>query len=337
MEKIDVTALGELLIDFTENGVSGQGNPLYEANPGGAPCNVLAMLAKLGHRTAFIGKAGNDFFGKQLKSAIESVGICSDYLYMDNEIHTTLAMVHTFPDGDRDFSFYRNPGADMMLTEAEVPEELIRNSRIFHFGTLSMTHEGVRRATQKAIRTAEEAGVLISFDPNLRPPLWKSLDEAKEQVLYGLAHCRILKISDNEIQWLTGREDFTEGVEWINARYTIPLILVSLGKQGSRAYYRGKQVEAAPFLRGDTVETTGAGDTFCGCVLHHILEHGIEELEENGLREMLTFANAAASLITTKKGALRVMPSQEEIRNSIAEAHRQADIAPEGECPQTQE
>lgn len=331
MEKIDVTALGELLIDFTENGVSGQGNPLYEANPGGAPCNVLAMLAKLGHRTAFVGKVGNDFFGKQLKAAIEGAGICPDFLYLDNEIHTTLALVHTFPDGDRDFSFYRNPGADMMLTETEVPEELIRNSKIFHFGTLSMTHEGVRRATKKAIRIAEEAGVLISFDPNLRPPLWESLDEAKEQVLYGLDHCRILKISDNEIQWLTGREDFTEGVEWINARYHIPLILVSLGKQGSRAYYRGTMVEAAPFLRRDTVETTGAGDTFCGCVLHYILEHGLEEFTESGLREMLTFANAAASLITTKKGALRVMPSQEEIRNSIAKAHRQPDAAPDGE------
>lgn len=331
MEKIDVTALGELLIDFTENGVSGQGNPLYEANPGGAPCNVLAMLAKLGYRTAFVGKVGNDFFGKQLKAAIEGAGICPDFLYLDNEIHTTLALVHTFPDGDRDFSFYRNPGADMMLTETEVPEEVIRHSGIFHFGTLSMTHEGVRRATKKAIRIAEEAGVLISFDPNLRPPLWESLDEAKEQVLYGLDHCRILKISDNEIQWLTGREDFTEGVEWINARYHIPLILVSLGKWGSRAYYRGTMVEAAPFLRRDTVETTGAGDTFCGCVLHYILEHGLEELTESGLREMLTFANAAASLITTKKGALRVMPSQEEIRNSIAEAHRQTDAAPDGE------
>lgn len=318
MSKYDVVALGELLIDFTENGVSKQGNPLFEANPGGAPCNVLAMLAKLGHKTAFIGKVGKDFFGEQLKAAITEVGIDASYLNMDEKVHTTLALVHTYPDGDRDFSFYRNPGADMMLREAEVPEELIRNTKVFHFGTLSMTHEGVRMATKKAIQIAEEAGVMLSFDPNLRPPLWDSMDTAKEQVLYGLAHCHILKISDNEIQWLTGKEDYTEGVEWINERFNIPLILVSMGKQGSRAYYKGKMAEAAPLLREDTIETTGAGDTFCGCVLHYIVEHGLDKLEEQQLREMLTFANAAASLITTKKGALRVMPSKKEIESSIS-------------------
>lgn len=316
MEKTDVTAMGELLIDFTENGISVQGNPLYEANPGGAPCNVLAMLAKLGHRVAFIGKVGNDFFGTQLKAAIEEAGICSKYLYTDNEVHTTLAMVHTFPDGDRDFSFYRNPGADMMLTEQEIPEELIKNSRIFHFGTLSMTHDGVRMATKHAVETAKNAGVLVSFDPNLRPPLWESLEQAKEQVLYGLSQCDILKISDNEAQWLTGQEDFTECVKWILNRYNISLILVSLGKQGSRAYYQGKMVKAMPILRADTIETTGAGDTFCGCVLHYILEYGLENLSEEQLKEMLMFANSAASLITTKKGALKVMPSKEEIQEN---------------------
>lgn len=313
MKKYDVTALGELLIDFTENGVSGQGNPLFEANPGGAPCNVLAMLTKLGHKTAFIGKVGDDFFGKQLKEAIEEVGIDSTGLCMDKEIHTTLAMVHTYPDGDRDFSFYRNPGADMMLKESEVKEELIKESKLFHFGTLSMTHEDVRKATKKAIQIAEEAGDIISFDPNLREPLWNSLDEAKEQILYGLSHCHILKISDNEIQWLTGQEDYTDGVKWILERYQIPLILVSMGKEGSRAYYGGKMVEVKPFIQKNTVETTGAGDTFCGCVLHYICEHGLENLTEENLFEMLQFANAAASIITTRKGALRVMPEEKEI------------------------
>lgn len=313
MKKYDVTALGELLIDFTENGVSGQGNPLFEANPGGAPCNVLAMLTKLGHKTAFIGKVGDDFFGKQLKEAIEEVGIDSTGLCMDKEIHTTLAMVHTYPDGDRDFSFYRNPGADMMLKESEVKEELIKESKLFHFGTLSMTHEDVRKATKKAIQIAEEAGNIISFDPNLREPLWNSLDEAKEQILYGLSHCHILKISDNEIQWLTGQEDYTDGVKWILERYQIPLILVSMGKEGSRAYYGEKMVEVKPFIQKNTIETTGAGDTFCGCVLHYICEHGLENLTEENLFEMLQFANAAASIITTRKGALRVMPEEKEI------------------------
>ena len=317
MKKYDVVALGELLIDFTENGRSNQGNPLFEANPGGAPCNVLAMLTKLGHKTAFIGKVGNDFFGEQLRSAITEVGIDSSGLCIDEEIHTTLAMVHTYPDGDRDFSFYRNPGADMMLSENEIPEAIIKNAGIFHFGTLSMTHEGVRNATKKAIHIAEEAGKLLSFDPNLRPPLWKSMDEAKEQVLYGLGHCQILKISDNEIQWLTGEEDYTDGVKWIRERYQIPLILVSMGKAGSRAYYHESVVEVKPFLQKNTIETTGAGDTFCGCVLHYICEHGIEGLTEENLMEMLTFANAAASIITTRKGALRVMPEKEEIRELL--------------------
>ena len=314
MKKYDVTALGELLIDFTENGKSSQGNPLFEANPGGAPCNVLAMLAKLGHDTAFIGKVGNDFFGEQLRAAIKEVGIDDTGLCTDEKIHTTLAMVHTYPDGDRDFSFYRNPGADMMLNKAEIREDILKDTKIFHFGTLSMTHEGVREATKAAIHIAEEAGAVISFDPNLRPPLWESLDEAREQVLYGLGHCQILKISDNEIQWLTGEEDYTAGVNWILERYQIPLILVSMGKEGSRAYYNEMMVEVKPFLQENTIETTGAGDTFCGCVLHYVCEHGINGLKEENLAEMLTFANAAASIITTRKGALRVMPEEKEIK-----------------------
>lgn len=313
MKNYDVTALGELLIDFTENGTSGQGNPLFEANPGGAPCNVLAMLARLGHKTAFIGKVGKDFFGEQLKAAITESGIDAAYLRMDEQVHTTLAMVHTFADGDRDFSFYRDPGADMMLTEGEVPQELIQDSRIFHFGTLSMTHEGVRAATKKAVQTARESGAVISFDPNLRPPLWKSLDDAARQTLYGMGQCQILKISDNEIQWITGEKDYSKGVAWIRERYQIPLILVSMGKDGSRAYYGGCMVEEAPFLQENTIETTGAGDTFCACVLHYILEHGLEGLTEGQLREMLVFANAAASLVTTREGALRVMPGREEV------------------------
>ena len=314
MKKYDVTALGELLIDFTENGKSSQGNPLFEANPGGAPCNVLAMLAKLGHKTAFIGKVGNDFFGEQLRTAIKEAGIDDTGLCTDEKIHTTLAMVHTYPDGDRDFSFYRNPGADMMLNKAEIREDILKDTKIFHFGTLSMTHEGVREATKVAIHIAEEAGAVISFDPNLRPPLWESLDEAREQVLYGLGHCQILKISDNEIQWLTGEEDYTAGVNWILEIYQIPLILVSMGKEGSRAYYNEMMVEVKPFLQENTIETTGAGDTFCGCVLHYVCEHGINGLKEENLAEMLTFANAAASIITTRKGALRVMPEEKEIK-----------------------
>ena len=321
MKKYDVTALGELLIDFTENGRSAQGNPTFEANPGGAPCNVLAMLSKLGNKTAFIGKVGDDFFGKQLRDAIIEVGIDASYLLKD-EVHTTLALVHNRPDGDRDFSFYRNPGADMMLTEDEVPEELIKNSKIFHFGTLSMTHKGVREATKKALEIAKNAGVMISFDPNLRPPLWDSLETAREQVLYGLGFCDVLKISDNEIEWLTGENDYTAGVEWIRKRYNIPLILVSMGRDGSRAYYDGGSskkimVEEKAFLQKNTVDTTGAGDTFFGCILHYLCRYDISELNETLLTEMLRFANAAASIVTTRKGALRVMPDVSEVKRLL--------------------
>ena len=317
MKQFDVTALGELLIDFTENGLSNQGNYLLEANPGGAVCNVLAMLAKLGKKTAYIGKVGDDFLGRHLKEVVEAVGIDTRNLLLDDQAHTTLAFVHTYPDGDRDFSFYRNPGADMNLRAEEVNEELIAQSRVFHFGSLSMTHPGVREATKKALRIAKEQGCLISYDPNLRPPLWNTLEEAKEQIAFGMTQCDILKISDNEIQWFTGEEDFDAGIRILQDTYHIPLILLSMGRDGSRAYYRGMRVEAAPFLQKNTIETTGAGDTFCACVINYVLEHGLEDLGEEDLRQMLRYANAAASLITTRKGALRVMPQPEDVERLL--------------------
>ena len=317
MKKFDVVALGELLIDFTENGTSGQGNPIYEANPGGAPCNVLAMLTKLGRKTAFIGKVGRDIFGNRLKTTLNEVRIDTSNLVMDDEVRTTLAFVETFADGDRDFSFYRNPGADMMLREEEVDLAMVKDTQIFHFGTLSMTHEGVRNATKKAIAAAKEAGAVISFDPNLREPLWKSLDDAREQVSYGLSQCDVLKISDNEIQWFTGEEDFDAGIAKLRQQYDISLIMLSMGKDGSRAYYKDLCVEVKPFLQENTIETTGAGDTFGGCCLHYVLENGLHNLNKENLTEMLTFANAAASIITTRKGALRVMPEKAEVLKLI--------------------
>ena len=317
MKKFDVIALGELLIDFTDNGLSSQGNTLFEANPGGAVCNVLAMLNKAGRKTAFIGKVGQDIFGNKLKAVLEEVGIDTSNMLMDEEVRTTLAFVQTLAGGDRDFSFYRNPGADMMLKASELKEELIADTKIFHYGTLSMTHEGVREATKKAIAIAKENGAILSFDPNLRPPLWKTLDDAREQVAYGLSQCDVLKISDNEIQWFTGEEDFDAGIAKLRAQYQIPLILLSMGRDGSRAYYKDLRVEVAPFLQENTIETTGAGDTFGGSCLHHVLKYGLENLDEEKLRKMLTFANAAASIITTRKGALRVMPSVEEVEALI--------------------
>ncbi len=320
MKSFDVVALGELLIDFTENGESAQGNPMLEANPGGAPCNVLAMLNKLGKKTAFIGKVGNDTFGHMLKDAVSESGTDVTGLVMDDKVHTTLAFVHTFPDGEREFSFYRNPGADMMLTKSEVMEDIIKAGRIFHFGTLSSTHEGVREATRYAIDIAKENGLLISFDPNLREPLWDSLDDARREIEYGLSKCDILKISDNELEFMTGTTDYSEGVQQLREKYDIKIIFVTLGKEGSRAYYKDMIVEAPPFMEVRTIEKTGAGDTFCGCALSYILEHGTDDLTEENLKELVIFANAGASLITTKKGALKVMPEKAEIEALAKEA-----------------
>ena len=318
MAEFDVCALGELLIDFTENGISENGNPIMEANPGGAPCNVLAMLNKQGYKTAFIGKVGNDIFGRQLKAVVREAGINTDGLVTDESVNTTLAFVHTLPGGDREFSFYRNPGADMMLSESDIDYKLVQNSRIFHFGSLSMTGEICEAATKKAVETAKESGAIISFDPNLRENLWDSLDKAREKIAYGISECDILKISDNEVEFLFGTTDYDKGAALLKEKYNIPLILITLGKDGSRAYYRGRKVEAAPFLQEKTIETTGAGDTFCASTLNYVLEHGLEDLTDENLAELLTFANAAASLITTKKGALRVMPERDEVLDFIA-------------------
>lgn len=313
MEKeYDVIALGELLIDFAASGQSEQGNSLFEACPGGAPCNVLALLNKMGKRTAFVGKVGEDQFGILLRNTITEAGIDASCLVTDSTVNTTLAFVHTYPDGDREFSFYRDPGADMMLRAEEVDPDFIRQAKIFHFGTLSMTHDGVRAATKKAVRAAKDGGCLISFDPNLRPPLWTSLDLAREQMEYGFGVCDILKISDNEIQFVSGKEDFDEGIAYLQGKYKIPLILLTMGKDGSRAYYRGMRVEH-PGFSVRTIETTGAGDTFCGSVLTYILEHDLESLTGEQLGEMLTFSNAAAAIVTTKKGAIKAMPDRKDV------------------------
>ena len=320
MKRYDVVALGELLIDFTENGTSAQGNPVFEANPGGAPCNVLAMLRKLDRCCAFVGKVGNDMFGQQLKAVAEEAGIDMSGLRMDDTVHTTLAFVKTYEDGDRDFSFYRNPGADMMLTEDELPMDMIRDTRIFHFGTLSMTHEGVRQATRAAVLAAKQAGAIISFDPNLRPPLWDSLNEARAQMLWGLSQADVVKIADNEIEFLTDTSDYDKGARILRERFPgIRLLNVTAGANGSYAFCADRKVFVPSFLLGGTIETTGAGDTFCASVLDFVLERGLDGLSRDDLRTMLRFANAAAYLVTTRRGAIRSMPQRLQVEAILNE------------------
>lgn len=205
----------------------------------------------------------------------------------------------------------------MMLCEGDLNEELIKACKIFHYGSLSMTDEVCEQATKSAIKLAKESGVLLSFDPNLREPLWRSLEEAKQKIDYGMQQCDILKISDNEIVWFTGTEDYEEGIRMLQEEYRIPLILLSLGKDGSRAYYHDTKAEVPAFIQNGTIETTGAGDTFCACVLNYVLDHGWKAYTKKELEEMLIFANAAASVITTRKGALRVMPTKKEVEELV--------------------
>lgn len=313
-KSIDVVALGELLVDFTCNGTSAQGNPFYEANPGGAPCNVLAMLAKLGKHTAFIGKVGEDQFGQFLHQVACEAGISMDGLVIDPHNHTTLAFVKTAKNGDRDFSFYRDPGADALLTPDEVPEKVLAQSKIFHFGSLSLTGEPVRSATHKAVALAQAAGCILSFDPNLRPPLWDSLEHAREQIHWGLGHCDVAKISDDELLFLSGETDFDAGAAKLMEQFpNLRLVNVTAGAQGSISYYQGLRVFQPGLSLGGVIETTGAGDTFCACVLNFLLEHGLDHLTAQDLSHMLRFANAAAYLVTTRRGAIRSMPELEQV------------------------
>ncbi len=313
----DVVALGELLVDFTERGVSERGNLLFEANPGGAPCNFLAMLAKLGRRTAFIGKVGDDAFGRMLCTRAAGAGIDVSGVRFDADFPTTLAVVHNTPGGDREFSFYRNPGADVMLRAEEVDMAKIESSHVFHFGTLSATSEPARSATYAAVECAKRSGCVVSFDPNLRLNLWPDAGSAREQIACGLSRCDVLKISDDEIEFMTGEKDISRGVEILLARRNIPLVLATMGPEGSRAFYRGRSVFAPPFRMPGMIDATGAGDTFCGCAVHFVLKYGLDDLSEAKLTEMLTFANAAAALVTTRRGALCVMPEPQDILSLV--------------------
>lgn len=314
----DVVALGELLIDFIQCGNSENGTPVFEANPGGAPGNVLAMLKKLDFHVGFIGKVGRDSFGDMLARILEDTGISSEGLVFDEEVNTTLAMVHTTADGDRDFSFYRKPGADIMLKPEEVCLKMIEECRIFHFGSLSLTDEPAAGATKLAVETAKMAGKLISFDPNLRIPLWEDLKKAEDAIWYGIENCDILKIADNEIKWLTGTDDYDEGVRRIRERSDASLINVTLGRKGSISYYKDKKVFVDAVYSGETVDTTGAGDTFCANVLGYVLKNGMQNLTEEDMEKMLLFANTAASIVTTRKGAICSMPGNMEIKTLLS-------------------
>lgn len=311
---IDVVALGELLIDFACLSADEDGYPTMAAHPGGAPANFLAALHKFGAKTALMGKVGTDAFGKMLTGTLQKAGIETRGIVHADDVFTTLAFV-TFDDqGDREFSFSRKPGADTCITFDELDLSLIDESKIFHFGTLSLTDEPARTTTQQAVAYAKSKGKLITYDPNLRKPLWKSMDEAKEQLIWGLKQADVVKISDEEVEFLFGL-GVEEGAKYILDNFGVKLVFVTCGPDGcffQNAVASGK----VPALSGiHVIDTTGAGDIFGGSAVWKLLEIGKapETLTEAELRDVVSFACTSAGISTTRSGGISGVPEYQEV------------------------
>lgn len=311
---IDVVALGELLIDFACLSTDEDGYPTMAAHPGGAPANFLAALHKFGAKTALMGKVGTDAFGKMLTGTLQKAGIETRGIVHADDVFTTLAFV-TFDDqGDREFSFSRKPGADTCITFDELDLSLIDESKIFHFGTLSLTDEPARTTTQQAVAYAKSKGKLITYDPNLRKPLWKSMDEAMEQLIWGLKQADVVKISDEEVEFLFGL-GVEEGAKYILDNFGVKLVFVTCGPDGcffQNAVASGK----VPALSGiHVIDTTGAGDIFGGSAVWKLLEIGKapETLTEAELRDVVSFACTSAGISTTRSGGISSVPEYQEV------------------------
>ena len=316
---IDVVALGELLIDFTMIGADESGYPTMAAHPGGAPANFLAALAKYGRKTALLGKVGTDKFGRLLTDTLQSAGIHTRGLIAAEDVFTTLAFVTLDETGDREFSFSRKPGADTCIRFEEIDTALIDEAKVFHFGTLSLTDEPARETTQRAVAYAEERGKLITFDPNLRRPLWKELDEAKKQMLWGLEQADVVKISDEEVEFLFGMAP-EAGAEHILKNFGVKLVFVTCGAEG--CFFMNEQASGhVPSLAGvKAVDTTGAGDIFGGSAVYGLMEMGKapEQLNKAEIEKIVRFACAAAGLSTQKHGGISSVPALDDVMRSMS-------------------
>ena len=321
MKQYDILALGECLVDLVCS--EADGKILMEGNPGGAPANVLAMAAKLGKRTALISKVGQDNFGPFLCGHVAAAGIDTDYIVMDREHPTTLAIVKLDETGNRSFSFYRDRSADVMLSEEELPEEAIASAKVLQFGSLSLVCDPVRSATFAALKLAKEAGVKVSYDPNWRPPLWLSEEAGRTMMLKGMEYADYVKVSDEEVALLTGESDLEKGAAKLLAEYSMEFLAVTMGPAGSMVFNR-KASAFAPAYKIDCVDTTGAGDAFWGAALTYILEgsKAIAEYSADELRALADFANAGGSLVSTKKGAIPAMPSREAMLAAVESGER---------------
>ena len=315
---IDVIALGELLIDFATQSTDSDGYPTMAAHPGGAPANFLAALTKFGAKTALMGKVGSDTFGKLLLSTLQNAGIDTRGMIETNDVFTTLAFVTFDEHGDREFAFARKPGADTCIRFEELDLSLIDESKVFHFGTLSLTDEPARTATYRAVAYAREHGKLITFDPNLRKPLWKDLDTCKEQMLWGIAQADVMKISDEEVEFLFGL-GVEEGARYILDNFGVKLVFVTCGAEGCY-FSNGTACGKVPSLSGIQVkDTTGAGDIFGGSAVWKLLQTGKapEALNEAELRDVVTFACTSAGLSTTRAGGISSVPEYEEVLRAM--------------------
>ena len=312
--RFDIAALGELLIDFTDRGLSDAGMRLFEQNPGGAPANMLAAAARLGERTAFIGKVGDDMHGRFLRDTLTAAGIDVTGLVLSPDVFTTLAFVALDDRGERHFSFARKPGADTCLRSDELPAPLLSSARVLHVGSLSLTDEPARSATYRAVEYAKKGGKLITYDPNLRKPLWKDLKEAKIQLIWGLTNADVVKISDEEVEFLFGL-GAEEGAAYILENFGVKLVFVTRGADG--CYYKNKSACGyMPGLDGISVmDTTGAGDIFGGSAVWKLLQSDTrpEDLNDAQLRDITAFACTAAGLSTTKSGGISSVPEYESV------------------------
>lgn len=317
-----VVALGELLIDFTCVSTDGEGYPTMAAHPGGAPANFLAALSKFGAGTALLGKVGTDAFGKMLTSTLKNAGISVKGLRADEDFFTTLAFVTLDETGNREFSFSRKPGADTQIRYEDLDLSLIDEAEIFHFGTLSLTDEPARSATQKAVSYAKSRGKLITYDPNLRKPLWKDLDTAREQLLWGLQQADVVKISDEEVEFLFGL-GVREGADHILQNFGVKLVFVTCGPDG--CYFKNAKASGhVPGLTGlRVIDTTGAGDIFGGSAVYQLLQLHMapEELNEQELRDVVQFACVSAGLSTTRSGGISSVHSYEEVMEKLANTY----------------
>lgn len=323
MKRYDIAAIGECLLDVFAEKSPDDGSIIMKGKCGGAPANVLAQAAKLGLRTAYISKVSDDAFGAFLKEELEKAGIDTSGIILSKEYPSTLAIVSLDPAGDRSFRFYREKTADIMLSKDEIDYELIKDAEIFHFGSVSMTAEPAKSATLAAVSMAKEMGLAISFDPNLRIPLWNDLNEAREIIAEGLKMADYVKVSDDELLFLTGHDDIKRGAMDISCRFGLKLLAVTLGPRGCICCV-GDRILSEPAFSVKTVDTTGAGDSFWGAALYRLIlgKKDITSYSDEEIRELMRFSNAAGSLTTTAKGAVNAMPDRQRIQELLNMSHR---------------